>query len=137
LYPKRTDGLFKMIIIRQKGDFKHTEGFFKRVKEKKYYAALNEAGRKGVAALKQTTPKDTGLTANSWSYTIELNDTGARIIFENSNVKKGYANVAILLEYGHATRNGGWVEGTDYINPALKPVFEEIADKVWAEVTKS
>lgn len=124
-----------MVVIRQRGNFKHTEGFFKRAKKQKFRAALDEAGRKGVEALRQATPKRTGLTANSWSYHIEENEAGAKVVFENSNVKKGYANIAILLQYGHASRNGSWVEGVDYINPALAPIFEELADKVWAEVT--
>lgn len=126
-----------MIVIKQRGNFKHTEKFFKRVKQtQRLTDLLNEYGQKGVEALRAATPKDTGLTANSWNYRIEMNNDGAGIYFENSNVQKGYANVAILLQYGHATRNGGWVEGIDYINPALKPVFDELAEKVWAEVTK-
>jgi len=132
-----------MIVIKQKGNFKHTEGLFKRAKEKKFYSVLDEYGRKGVEALRAATPKDTGLTANSWSYSVVSEKSGVRLIFSNSNVKPGYAygqegvSVALLLQYGHATRNGGWVEGIDYINPALKPIFDDIADKVWAEVTKS
>jgi len=124
-----------MVVIQQKGSFKHTEGFFKRAKKLRFENALNDAGRKGVEALRQATPKLTGLTANSWSYHIEENNEGAKVVFENSNVKKGYANIAILLQYGHASRSGSWVEGIDYINPTLAPIFEELADKVWAEVT--
>jgi len=124
-----------MIVIKQKGDFKHTEGFFKRAKERRFYNILNEYGKRGVQALSKATPKRTGKTAASWSYKINVTEGGAAIYFENSNVNKGYANVAVLLQYGHAARNGAWVEGVDYINPALKPIFDEIAEKVWAEVT--
>lgn len=132
-----------MITVTQRGNFKHTEGFFKRAKTKHFYEVLDRYGREGVQALAEATPKDTGLTAASWSYEIVVEDDQARIYWKNSNVKPGYAfgqegvSVALLLQYGHATRNGGWVEGIDYINPALEPVFDELADKVWSEVNKS
>lgn len=129
-----------MIVVSQRGNFKHTEGFFKRAKEKRFYKTLNEYAKKGVDALAAATPVDTGKTAASWTYEVQVTESGAHIYWKNTNVKEGYAFgqqgvvVALLLQYGHATRNGGWVEGIDYINPALRPVFEEIADKVWAEV---
>jgi len=132
-----------MITITQRGNFKHTEGFFKRAKTKRFYDVLDTYAREGVQALAAATPKDTGLTAASWSYEIIVEDDQARIYWHNTNVKPGYAfgqegvSVALLLQYGHATRNGGWVEGVDYINPALKPVFDRLADKVWSEVNKS
>lgn len=96
---------------------------------------LDQYGQKGVDALKNATPKDSGLTSESWDYTIEYNNRGAKIIWTNSNRNQG-VNIAIILQYGHATRGGGYVQGIDYINPALRPIFEEMADKIWKEATR-
>ena len=88
-----------------------------------------------MAALSSATPIDSGKTANSWSYEITNKDGSVTITFNNSNIQNGVP-IAIILQYGHGTRNGGWVQGRDYINPAIQPVFDEIVDKAWREVTK-
>ena len=100
---------------------------------------MEKYGRKGVEALKAATPVDTGLTAESWYYEVRTSPENGyySIIWCNSNVVKGWANIAILLQYGHGTRNGGYVEGRDYINPAIQPIFDEMADKVWEEIEKA
>lgn len=125
-----------MITVVAKGDFKKTERFFQRVKESLRLTDLDKYGREGVTALRNATPVDTGKTANSWSYEIHRTQNGASITWTNSNVNKGVP-IAIILQYGHATGWGAYVKGKDYINPAMKPVFDEIAEKVWREVTKS
>ena len=89
----------------------------------------------GVDALREATPKDTGKTSESWSYSIEMKDGTAKVIWSNSNVSD-WANVAVLIQYGHATRNGGYVEGIDYINPAMSSIFEKMAQDIWKEVAK-
>lgn len=122
-----------MITFRQKGDFSKADKFFERLKEVAKLSDLDRYGREGVAALASATPVDTGLTASSWSYEIEHREGSTRIIFKNSNIQNGVP-IAIILQYGHGTRNGGWVEGRDYINPAIQPVFDKIADDAWKEV---
>lgn len=123
-----------MVIIRQKGDFSKLTSFLEKAKEKIKLGNLDKYGRKGVEALSSATPKDTGLTANSWYYEIIHEPESVSITFNNTNINKGVP-IAIILQYGHGTRNGGWVEGVDYINPALKPIFEQIAEEAWEEVT--
>ena len=124
------------IVIKQEGDFKKTHKFLEKISSKHYENILNKYGQMGVEALAAATPVDTGLTADSWGYEIRTSpDTGYySIIWTNSHVEKGYANIAILLQYGHGTRNGGYVQGRDYINPAMRPIFDEIAEKVWKEI---
>lgn len=124
-----------MIGFRQKGDFSKTTNFLKRVKNGVDLRSLDAYGRKGVAALSSATPVDTGTTANSWYYKIERTSTSVKLIFCNSNVQNGVP-IAVILQYGHGTGTGGWVEGRDYINPAIQPVFDEIASNLWREVTK-
>ena len=124
-----------MISFRQKGDFSKLTSFLERAKETAYLGDLNKYGRQGVAALASATPVDTGKTASSWSYKIENNNGSISISFENSNVQDGVP-IAIILQYGHGTRNGGWVEGRDYINPAIQPIFDQIVNDAWKEVTK-
>ena len=124
-----------MISFRQKGDFSKLTSFLERAKETVYLGDLNKYGRQGVAALASATPVDTGKTASSWSYKIENNNGLVSISFENSNVQDGVP-IAIILQYGHGTRNGGWVEGRDYINPAIQPIFDQIVNDAWKEVTK-
>lgn len=124
-----------MIKFRQTGDWSKTTNFMKRLKQRKYLSFLDKYGQRGVDALSSATPVDTGKTANSWSYEIRNNDKKVSIIFKNSNIVNGVP-IAIILQYGHGTRNGGWVEGRDYINPAIQPIFDEIVKEAWGEVTK-
>lgn len=123
-----------MITVKVKGNFRNTERLFKNVQQKKYLGALEKYAKVGLEALQQYTPKDTGKTAASWSYTIEKTKTGYGIYWSNSNENHGVP-IAVLIQYGHLTRNGGFVHGVDYINPALKPVFEKLAEDSWKEVT--
>ena len=125
-----------MIRFRQRGDFSKLPRYFERVKHVARIADLDKYGRAGVSALSSATPVDTGLTASSWGYKVEYQDRGASITFTNSNIQNGVP-IAIILQYGHGTRNGGWVEGRDYINPAIQPIFDKIADNAWREVTKT
>ena len=124
-----------MITFRQKGDFSKLTRYLERVKEVAKLGDLDKYGRAGVAALASATPVDTGLTASSWYYEISNKNGSAMISFHNSNIQNGVP-IAIILQYGHGTRNGGWVEGRDYINPAIRPIFDRIADDAWKEVTK-
>ena len=124
-----------MITFRQKGDFSKFTRFLERAKEAFRLGDLDKYGREGVAALASATPIDTGETAKSWYYTLENRDGVAKIKFCNSNIQNGVP-IAIILQYGHATGTGGWVEGRDYINPAIRPVFDRIANNAWREVTK-
>ena len=122
-----------MIKVISKGNFKKTEEMLKRSGNWSNKIDLDKYGSKGVAALKEATPKDTGLTANSWSYNITRSKNSVIISFENTNINNGVP-IAIILQYGHGTRNGGWVEGYDYINPAVRPIFDELAKAAWKEV---
>lgn len=124
------------ISFTSKGDFSKTIKFLNKVKNVKINDILSKYGKIGVNALSQATPKDSGVTSRSWNYKIEVNNDNASIVWYNTNVVKG-VNIAVILQYGHGTRNGGWVEGRDYINPAMKPIFDKIADQVWKEVTNN
>ena len=124
-----------MIEFRQKGDFSKLTRYLERVKEVSKISTLDKYGQAGVAALASATPVDSGLTASSWYYEIEHQNGSASITFNNSNINKGVP-IAIILQYGHGTRNGGWVQGRDYINPAIQPIFDEIVKSAWKEVTK-
>ena len=124
-----------MITFRQKGDFSKLTRFLERANETVRLGDLDKYGRQGVAALSSATPIDSGLTAESWYYEIENKKGSATITFYNSNVQNGVP-IAIVLQYGHGTRNGGWVQGRDYINPAIQPIFDEIVNEAWREVTK-
>ena len=125
------------IKVGDKGDFKKTFKFLRAMKEKRFLKNLDKYGQMGVDALSAATPKRTGLTAESWTYDITDNGEQLIISWNNTNVQNGYYNVALMIQYGHGTGTGGWVEGIDYINPALKPVFDKIADAVWMEVKNS
>ena len=124
-----------MISFRQKGDFSKLTRFLEKSKEAVRLGDLDKYGREGVAALASATPVDSGLTANSWYYKIENKNGSAKISFYNSNIQNGVP-IAVIIQYGHGTKNGGWVQGVDYINPAIQPIFIKIADSAWKEVTK-
>lgn len=123
----------KVIIFRNKGNFSKTEQFLKRASKLTLDDILRHYGEEGVRALKEATPKDTGTTASSWYYNVTKSKDQIVITWSNSNIVNGIP-IAIILQYGHATRNGGYVEGIDYINPAMKPVFDRIAARAWKEV---
>ena len=123
------------ISFRQKGNFKKLTSFLEKSKESINLGILDKYGKEGVAALASATPKDTGLTASSWYYTIENKNGVASVTFNNSNIQNG-EKIAILIQYGHGTGTGGWVQGRDYINPVLQPLFDELANKAWKEVTR-
>lgn len=124
-----------MIKVTTKGSFRKTEKFLKKSFGRNYFEILKKYGEKGVNYLSSATPVDSGETATSWYYEIIQNDSYMSVVWKNRNVVKG-VNIAIILQYGHATRNGGFVEGKDYINPALRPIFDELADACWKEVIK-
>lgn len=124
-----------MIRVMQRGDFKKTEKLLKKSFGRNYIAVLEKYAQQGVAALSAATPIDSGTTAISWGYKIIQNESNISISWENTNINKG-VNIAIILQYGHGTRNGGYVVGRDYINPALKPIFDKMADSAWKEVTR-
>lgn len=124
-----------MITFRQKGDFSKLTRYLEKVKSVVKLSDLDKYGKEGVAALASATPVDTGLTASSWSYEIKHKNGTVSISFKNSNIQNGVP-IAIILQYGHGTRNGGWVQGRDYINPAIQPIFEQIAKNAWNEITK-
>lgn len=123
-----------MISLKQRGSFKKTEKFLKKSFGRDYIGVLEKYAQQGVAALSAATPVKTGLTAISWTYEIIQNGDSISIVWENTNVNKG-VNIALILQYGHGTRRGGYVAGYDYINPALKPIFDKMADAAWKEVT--
>nr|DAO14360.1 MAG TPA: type I neck protein [Caudoviricetes sp.] len=123
----------KVLTVRQKGDFRKSLTFFTHLKKRSIRPILEKYGRLGVERLADATPKATGKTAASWSYEIKMDQSGATICWKNSNIVDGVP-IAVILQYGHGTRNGGYVEGLDYINPAIKPIFEALADELWREV---
>lgn len=125
-----------MITFSHKGDFSRTNKFFERALEVVKLGELDKYGSQGVAALASATPKDSGETANSWKYEIIRNNGSAEINWYNTHENRG-VNIAIILQYGHGTRNGGYVKGRDYINPAIQPIFDEIAETAWKEVTSA
>lgn len=125
-----------MIKFEQKGNFKKTEKFFQWAIRREYVKLFEQVGEAGVEALKEATPKDTGKTAESWGYIVQNTKQGLSITWTNSNRNDG-ASVAILIQLGHGTGTGAYVQGVDYINPALKPVFEAFANQVWWEVTRN
>ena len=122
------------ITMQAKGDFRKTFSFLEKAMEGVKLGALDHYGRKGVEALRAATPRDTGLTAESWSYRITRNRDSVTLEWLNSNVVNGVP-IAFILQYGHGTRNGGYVQGRDYINPALQPIFDKLADDAWRGVT--
>lgn len=126
-----------IISFEEHGDFKRLTRWLERVKEAVGRGLLNKYGKRGVEALATATPMDSGRTALSWYYEIQNEDGIATLRFCNSNLGNGWCPIAIILQYGHATGTGGWVEGRDYINPAIRPLFEELAREAWNEVKKA
>lgn len=124
-----------MITFKHKGDFSKADKFLKNAKNAARIGDLDKYGQEGVNALSSATPVETGTTARSWRYEIVRKEGSVAINFLNTNIQNGVP-IAIILQYGHATRNGGWVEGRDYINPAIRPIFDRIANNAWREVTK-
>ena len=124
-----------MITIESQGDWKMTRNWFDRMTKLDLALIMNQFGKEGVSALKAATPSRSGETAASWNYEVTRKGNSWKITWTNSHVNKG-ANIAVLIQYGHGTRNGGYVVGRDYINPAIRPVFDKIAAKAWKEVTK-
>ena len=125
-----------MITINHYGDFKKLTNFLEKMKRMFDVSMLDKYGREGVAALSAATPVDSGKTASSWTYEIKDINDGVALTFNNTNIQNG-VSIAIILQYGHGTRNGGWVEGRDYINPAIQPVFDKLANEAWKEVIGS
>ncbi len=119
-----------MIGVRVRGSFANTEKFLKNAKQLKMERLLAKYGEKGVAALASATPVDSGVTASSWYYKVVVTQFYSKLVFCNSNTNKGVP-IAIILQYGHGTGTGGWVEGRDYINPAIQPIFDEIVKSAW------
>lgn len=123
-----------MISFTHRGDFSKTTRFLNKAMNVDPSVILRKYANEGVAALSSATPKESGTTAGSWYYEIEGSKTSATITFLNSHINKGVP-IAIILQYGHGTGTGGWVQGRDYINPAIQPIFDKIADAAWREVT--
>lgn len=124
-----------MITIKQKGDFSKFTNYLEKLKKASRMNILNKYAQEGINALSSATPVDTGRTASSWEYKIEYGTGSSSIVFYNSYINKGVP-IAIILQYGHGTGTGGWVEGRDYINPAIRPVFDKISNAAWEEITK-
>jgi hypothetical protein len=125
-----------VVSIMSSGSFDNTERFLAKIRRGDLYRNLDGYAKQGVAALASATPVESGLTAASWTYEIEASSSGAKITWMNTNVISGFP-VAIGLQYGHGTGTGGYVQGRDYINPAIRPIFDQIADAVWRVVTSS
>lgn len=127
------------IVVTNKGDFSKLDRFFNNISTSIQKIQLDRYGKMGVKALQEATPKDSGITADSWYYVIEHDEVNKTltVAWYNANVVDDWFNVAIMLQYGHATRNGGYVKGRDYINPALRPIFDKMARDAWKEVTNS
>lgn len=123
------------VVFRHKGDLKETKEFLNRMKRADFYKHVDNLAREGVQALSSSTPMDSGITSVSWGYEIHNSGGSLEIIWTNANINDGVP-IAIILQYGHGTGTGGYVEGRDYINPAIKPIFDKIADDVWKEVTR-
>ncbi len=124
-----------MITFKQKGDFSKLKKFLQKAKETSKMGFLDRYGKEGVEALSAATPVDTGKTASSWKYEIIRKKDSIEIVWKNTNIQNGVP-IAVILQYGHAAKNGGWVQGRDYINPAIRPIFDKLANEAWREVTK-
>ena len=125
--------MFSFVVSRSG---KRTEDFLRKLNRADIYKSLDAEARKGVAALASAVPKDSGLASDSWDYEIERSGNSVTIKWLNTDVENGFP-VAIMLQYGHGTGTGGYVQGRDYINPAMKPIFDSIAEQVWKAVTSA
>lgn len=125
-----------MIIFESKGDFRNLERFLKTMSKRDIFKSLDKYGRQGVAALSSATPTDSGLASSSWNYQVQVGSDSASITWSNSDVENGFP-VAVMIQYGYGTGTGGYVQGRDYINPAMRPIFDQIANSVWKEVTSA
>jgi len=125
-----------MVTFSSKGDFKKTDAFLRKMTEGRIFQALGRYGPQGVAALQAGTPVDSGLAASSWGYEVTHDSGGWTLTWTNSDTENGF-QVAIMIQYGYGTGTGGYVVGRDYINPAMRPIFDQIADAVWREVTSA
>lgn len=125
-----------MFRLTTRGSFKNISRFLKTMRKREIYNALEVLAQEGVEALRNSTPKDSGITASSWAYSIDSSKGKYSIYWTNSNTNKG-VNIAIILQYGHGTGTGGYVQGRDYINPAIRPIFDRISEKVWKAVTSA
>lgn len=123
-----------MFSVTSSGSFSKTESYLQKLSKLNINSILDQAGREGVAALSAATPKDSGLTASSWDYQVKRTKNGVSIVWTNGEIENGFP-VAIMLQYGYATGTGGYVAGRDYINPAMQPIMDRIAERVWREVT--
>lgn len=124
-----------MIIIESQGDWRPTKNWMARMLKLDLALIMNQFGKEGVEALRRSTPSSSGETAAAWNYEVKRTGNSWKITWTNAHVNKG-VNIAVILQYGHGTRNGGYVTGRDYINPAIRPVFDKIAQKAWKEVTR-
>ena len=125
-----------MISVKAAGDWKDTETILRKMESHDLYRNLDRYGAMGVSALRDSTPEETGETAHSWDYIITAETGSIRIDWVNYHVNEG-VNIAVIIQYGHGTRHGGYVVGRDYINPTMRPIFDKIADDVWKEVIKA
>ena len=126
----------KVIVVTANGNFNNLDRFLAKMRAGEMYRNLNRYGMEGVEALANNTPLDSGKTAGSWRYEVDISKTKATITWLNTNINSGIP-IAIILQYGHGTGTGGYVSGRDYINPAMRPVFDRIANDVWKAVTTS
>ena len=125
-----------LITVKHHGNFKKTDVFLNHANDVNYTNILDRYGREGVDALSAATPTESGKTASSWVYEIRKMKNGTKLVWKNTNIVDGVP-IAILIQYGHGTRNGGYVMGRDYINPAMQPIFDAIAEEAWREVIKN
>lgn len=124
-----------LLVVKHSGNFNNMNRFLKNTSKTDFRSRLERYGREGVNALASATPKRSGVTAASWGYRTTINKRGVSLEFTNSHINKGVP-IAILIQYGHATRQGGYVQGRDYINPAIQPIFDRIAEDIWREVSR-
>lgn len=124
-----------LMTFKQQGDFKKLSSFLERMKKPLKKTTLDKYGKEGIQALMAATPVDTGLTASLWHYDINMSKDSSSISFYNDNIDNGVP-IAIILNYGHGTRNGGYVKGRNYINPAIQPIFDKLAQEAWKEVIR-